>query len=83
MRLLNFVEEHDGVGTSPNLLSELAAFFIADVSGRSADQSRDSVLLHVFGHVEVDHRIRIAEHELAERLGKQRLSDAGGADKEK
>ena len=32
MRLFDFVEEHDGVGTAADLFGELAAFFIADVA---------------------------------------------------
>jgi hypothetical protein len=37
------------------------------------------VLLHVLRHVEVHERVGVAEHELRERLGEQRLADAGGA----
>src|SRR5204862_286412 len=47
MRFFDFVEKDDGVRTAADLLGELAALFVADVSGRSADQAGDGVLLHV------------------------------------
>ena len=50
-------------------LGELAAFVVADVAGRRADQPRHRVLLHVLGHVELDQRVLVAEEELGERLG--------------
>ncbi len=56
-------------------LSQLPAFFIPDISRRRANQSRDVVLLHVLRHVDRNQRIFIAEHELRQRLGKQRLTD--------
>jgi hypothetical protein len=40
------------------------------------------VLLHVLGHVEVDERVLVAEHELGQGLGEQRLADARGADED-
>ena len=36
------------------------------------------MLLHVLGHVELDERLFVAEHELSQRLGKQCLAHAGG-----
>ena len=77
--LLDFVEQHDGVGPAADLLGELAAFLVADVARRGADQPADVVLLHVLGHVDLDQRVVVAEHELGQGLGEQRLADAGGA----
>ena len=79
VRLLDLVEEDDRVGAPAHALGELAALLVADVPGGRADQAGDVVLLHVLGHVEADHRLRVAEHELGQRLGEERLADAGRA----
>src|SRR5262249_4293039 len=39
---------------------------------------RDVVLLHVLRHVDLDQRVGVAEHELGQGLGQQRLADPGG-----
>ena len=67
MRLLDLVEQHDGVRPAAHRFGELPALFVADVSGRCADQPRDRVLLHVLRHVDADHRLGVVEHELGER----------------
>ena len=53
--LLDLVEQHHAVGLAPHGLGQLAAFVVADVAGRRADQPRDGVLLHVLRHVDADH----------------------------
>jgi hypothetical protein len=40
------------------------------------------VLLHVFGHVDLDQRLGAAEHELGQVLREEGLADAGGAEEE-
>src|SRR3954462_14788129 len=52
---------------------------VADVARRRTDQPRHRVLLHVLGHVDLDHRVLVAEQELGQRAGELRLADAGGA----
>ncbi len=54
MGLLDFVQQHDGVGTTADLLGQLTAFFVADVAGRGTDQAADVVLLHVLAHVDLN-----------------------------
>ena len=54
--LLDLVEEHDGERLAAHGLGELAAFVVADVARRRADEPRHRVLLHVLGHVELDQR---------------------------
>ena len=76
MGLLDFVEQHHRVRPAADLLGELAAFFVADVSRRGADEPAHVVLLHVLAHVDLHERLGIAEHELGQRLGEQRLADA-------
>ena len=82
VRLLDLVEEHDGVRTPPDGLGELAALVIAHVSGRGTDELGDGVLLHELGHVEADERILAAEEELGERLGELGLAHARGAEED-
>ncbi len=74
--LLDFVEQHHRVRPAADLLGELAAFFVADVARRSADQAADVVLLHVLAHVDLHEGVLIAEHELGQRLGEQRFAHA-------
>ena len=80
VRLLDLVEQDDRVGIALHLLGELAAFFVADVAGRRADQLRDRVLLHVLRHVEADQRVIAAEEEIGQRARQLGLADAGRAE---
>ena len=80
MRLLDFVEEHDRVGTAADLLGELAAFFVADVARRRADQARDRMLLHVFGHVDAQQGALVVEEKFGEGAGEFGFADAGWAE---
>ena len=77
MGLFDFVQQHHGVGTTADLLGQLPAFFVAHVARRSTDQTADVVLLHVLAHVDLDERVRVAEHVFGQRLGQQRLTDTG------
>ena len=76
-------KQHDRVRPAADLLGELAALLVADVTRRSADQPADVVLLHVLAHVDLHEGLFVAEHEFGERLGQQRLADARGTGEEK
>ena len=76
MGLLDLVEQDHGIRTPSDLLRQLAAFLEAHVARRRADEPADVVLLHVFAHVDLDERLGVAEHELREGLGEQRLAHA-------
>ena len=80
--LFDFVEEHDRIGFLPDFFSELATFFIADVSRRGTEQARDGVLFHVLAHVYADEGILVAEEELSEGLCQLCLADAGGTEED-
>ena len=82
VRLLDLVEQHDGVRTPPHRLGELAAGLVADVAGRRADQPGHRVLLGVLAHVDADHRPLVVEQELRQRLGQLGLADAGRAEEQ-
>src|ERR1039458_706855 len=82
MRLLDFVEEEDGIGPAAHLFGELAALIVTDVSGRRADHAGDGVLLHVLAHVDADHGFVVVEKVLGEGADELGLADAGGAEED-
>ena len=82
MGLLDLIEQHDRVRTTPHCLGELPALLVADVSGRRADKSRDRVLLPVLAHVDPHHRALIVEEELSQGLRQLGLADARRAEEQ-
>src|SRR6185295_9785509 len=60
----------------------LAAFVVADVARRRADEPGHGVLLHVLRHVDLDHRVLVAEQELRERARKLGLTDTRRAEED-
>ena len=82
VRLLDFVEENDRVGTATHGLGQLAAFVVADVAGRRADEARDGVLLHVLAHVDADHGLLVVEEKLGESAGGFGFAHAGGSEED-
>ena len=82
MGLFDLVEQHDAVRLAAHGLGELAAFVIADVSGRRADQARHGELLHVFGHIDADEVLLIVKQRLCQRLGELGLADARRAEEQ-
>ena len=80
--LLDLVEEDDRVRLAAHGLGELAALVVADVAGRRADEPGHGVLLHVLRHVDLDHRVLVAEQELGERARELGLPDAGGPEED-
>src|SRR5579864_7948745 len=82
MRLLDFVEQHDRVGSALHTLGELSALFVAHVSRRRTDQLRDRVLLHELRHIEADQGLFGAEHELRQGARDFSLADAGRSEEQ-
>ena len=82
VRLLDLVEQHDGVGPPADGLGQLPALVVADVPRRGADEPGDGVLLLVLAHVDADHGPLVVEEELGQRLGQLGLADAGGPEEE-
>ena len=62
---------------------QLAAFLVANVSGRRPDQPRDRVLLLVFTHIDANHRVLIIKHEFSQRASELGFADAGRPEKDK
>ena len=57
----NFVKKNYTVRFTPDRLCELAALFIADIAGRSANQAGNCMFFHVFRHIHADHITFIIE----------------------
>ena len=79
MSLFHFVKEDDGVGFAADGFGQLAAFLIADVSGRRSDQAGHRELLHVFAHIDADQVLFVVKEGLGQSLGKLGLADTGGS----
>ena len=83
MRLFDFVEKHNRIRMPPHLLRELSALVVAHISRRRADQTRHSVLLHVFRHVDANHRALVVKQKFSQRPRQFSLADARRPQKNK
>ena len=81
VRLLDLVEEHHAIGPAANRFGELAAFLVAHVAGRRADEPGHGVFLHVFAHVEAQEVFFAVEERFGERAGEFGFADARGTEK--
>ena len=63
MRLLDLVEQDHLIGPAAHGFGQHAAFLVADIARRRADQARDGVLLHELAHVDAHHRGVVVEQE--------------------
>ncbi len=79
MGLLDLVEQQHAMRMLVDRVGQQAALVEADIARRRADQPRNRVALHIFGHVEARQLEPEAGGELARRLG---LADAGRAGEE-
>src|SRR5579859_4143269 len=77
MGLFDLVKKDYAVRISPDLLGELAALIVADVSGRGTDETRYREPLHVLGHVDPDHVGFLLVQVGGQGLSQLGLSDAG------
>ncbi len=75
MSFFDLVKKHDRVRPPPHGFGQLAAFLVADVSRRSTDHSGDGVFLHIFRHIEPDHRTFVVEKKLGECTSRFGLTD--------
>ena len=82
VRLLDLVEEDDGVGPAPDRLGQDAALAVADVARRRALERRDGVRLLVLAHVDRDQVALAAVEHLGERQGRLGLADAARPDEQ-
>ncbi len=83
MRLLDFIEEYDGMWFATNFFGEFAALAIADIAGGRADHLRDAVPFAEFAHVETDEGSIAPEELCGNRFCEEGFADAGWSEKEK
>ena len=81
--LLDLVEQHHGIGLAADLLRQLPGLVIAHIARRAAHDAGDGVLLHKFGHIQPDQRLRRVEQVVRQLLDQLRLTHTGGADEDK
>src|SRR5699024_4035283 len=73
--LLDLVEKHDGERLTADLLGELAALLVADVSGGSTEETGGGEAVVELTHVDLDECVVLAEEELGECLRQLGLTD--------
>ena len=74
-----FVQKDDCVGAAAHGFGQLAAFVIAHIAGRGADEAAHRMLFHVFAHVYAHHRFFAVKEEIGQRAGQLGLAYACGA----
>ena len=82
MSFFDLVKQDDGIGMTPDLFGKLASLIIAHIAGRRADHLGDTVLFHIFRHVDADHGGFLPEHGLRQGFTELRLSHAGGSEEQ-
>ena len=82
VRLLNLIEEHDGVGFTANPFRELSALIVAHVARRSTHHAAHRMLFHILAHVDADESLLGAEEFLGQFLGQVGLAHTRGAHEE-
>ena len=82
MRLLDFIEKHDGIRVTAHLLRKLAPVVKAHISGRGTDQLGNGMSFHILGHIDPDQSVFASEHGFRQRFAQLRLSHARGTEKQ-
>ena len=83
MRLFNLVKQHHAVRPAAHTLAELAAFLVAHITWRRADQAAHTVFLHVLAHVDARHRLLVIKQELRQSPCQFRFAYAGWPEENK
>ena len=66
----NLVQQNNTVRTTTNSLCKLSSFIISNIAGRRSNETRNTVLLHIFTHINADHASFIIKEYFCKRLGK-------------
>ena len=75
--LLNLVEKHDGERLAAHLLGELTALFVADVPGRSTEETRSGEAVMELTHINLNECVFLAKEELGQGLRQLGLTNTG------
>jgi hypothetical protein len=76
MGFFDLIEKDHGIRVASDRLSELAAFLMADIARRGANEAGHTVWLHVLAHVDANHILFGIEELLAQGLGQLSLADS-------
>ena len=83
MGLLDLIEEHHRERLAAHLLGQLTALVVTHVPGRRTEKSRHGVLLLVFGHIQGNQGVFIAEEEFCQSLRELGLTNTGWTSEDK
>jgi hypothetical protein len=78
MGFFDLVEKYDAIRAAAHSFGQLAAFVVADVAGRGADDLGHAVLFHEFAHIKPDKRSFVIEHEIRQSFAQLGFPYAGG-----
>src|SRR6478609_6106801 len=82
MRLLDLVEEEDLIRAPPHRFGQMPARLVADVAGRSAEQTSDGVRFRVLRQIEARHGVLVEEEHFCDGLCRLRLADTRGTEQQ-
>ena len=82
MCFFNFIKQHHAVRAAAHGLGQLAAFLVADIARRRAQQAGDGVLLHIFRHIKAQQGFFTAKPALGQCAGQLRFAYAGRPQKQ-
>ncbi len=68
--LFNLIQQHHAVGAAAHRLRQLAALVVPHIAGRRANQPGHGVLLHIFAHIQTNHRVVAAKQSVGQSFGK-------------
>ena len=80
---LDLIKQHHRVGTPTDLLRQLPAFLVSDVSRGGSEQTRTGELFLVFRHVDANQGVLCVEEEFRQGSGQFRLPNSRGAQEDK
>ena len=83
MGLFDFVQQNDTKRLAADNFGQLPPTLKTNVARRRPQQPRNSVLFHVFTHIQANHQIFTAVQNFSQGLGQFRLADPGRTQKDK
>ncbi len=82
MGFFDLIEQDHPVWAAAHSLGQLTTFFVANITGRGAEQARDGMLLPVFAHIDAHQGLLIIEHKPGQRLSQLGLTHTRRTDKD-
>ena len=79
MGFFHFVQKNHAVRFAADLFGQVAAFFVADIARRRADQAGNGVFFHVFRHIDADEVVFAVKQEACQSFAQLGFTHAGRA----